>query len=151
MFIWIASDLRIYLARKSKNEARFSRRSREESLNVKRAALRDKSYILSPRSSRNTNTKESGRAEFYQRYPFSRPYRAPVFRFAPFLPPWASADGFRSFRPKVAFLPGRAILIAVLRLQKITAICDNIASCSLFEPCYLTYAVGKKGRFLASR
>ena len=68
--------------------------------------------------------------------PFSRPFRARVFRFASLLlpppPPRASADGFRSFRQKVAFLPGRAILIAVLRLKKITAICDNIASSSLF-------------------
>lgn len=67
---------------------------------------------------------------------FSRPFRARIFRFAlsfspPFLP--SVGGGFRSFRQKVAFLLGRAILIAVLRLKKILPrFCDNIAYSSYF-------------------
>lgn len=66
---------------------------------------------------------------------FSRPFRARIFRFAlsslsPFSP---SVGRFRSFRQKVAFLLGRAILIAVLRLKKILPrFCDNIAYSSYF-------------------
>lgn len=66
---------------------------------------------------------------------FSRPFRARIFRFAlsspsPFSP---SVGRFRSFRQKVAFLLGRAILIAVLRLKKILSrFCDNIAYSSYF-------------------